>query len=95
MDGTKIHIREEGWKALKVGSVFDVEVRPTLDGHTEDTVELAHAVNNSYVASLDGPEIFGQMVWAETGRRGWERAPDTEALGDGHLGFGTCGRSLL
>jgi hypothetical protein len=83
MDGTKIHIRGEGWKELKVGSVFDVAVRPTLDQDTGDIVERAHAVNNSYVAHLGGPEIFGQMVWAEASRRGWERAPDTEALGDG------------
>jgi len=25
MDGTMIHIREEGWKELKVGCVFDIE----------------------------------------------------------------------
>ena len=83
MDGGKIHIREEGWKELKVGCVFDVEVRPTLDKETGDWIELAHAVNNSYVAHLGGPEIFGQMVWADASRRDWERAKDTEILGDG------------
>ena len=83
MDGTMIHIREEGWKELKVGSVFDVEVRPTLDPQTGDMVELAHTVNNSYVAHLGGPRIFGQMVWAEAQRRGWEQAPESEVLGDG------------
>ena len=83
MDGTKIHIRDEGWKELKVGSVFDVEVRPTLDPETGDRIELAHAVNNSYVAHLGGPELFGQMVWAEAHRRGWEGAADTQAVGDG------------
>ena len=83
MDGTKIHIREESWKELKVGCVFDVALYPTLDQHTGDMVELAHAVNNSYVAHLGGPEIFGQMVWAEAGGRGWEQAPDIEVVGDG------------
>jgi hypothetical protein len=53
-----IHIRGEGWKELKVGSVFDVEVRPTRDKDTGDWVELAHAVNNSYVAHLGGPVNF-------------------------------------
>ncbi len=83
MDGTMIHIRGEGWKELKVGCVFDVAVYPALDRHTGDIVELAHAVNNSYVAHLGGPEVFGQMVWAEAQRRGWEQASDTEVVADG------------
>lgn len=83
MDGGMIHIRDEGWKELKVGSVFDVEVRPTRDQETGDWIELAHAVGNSYVAHLGGPDIFGQMVWAESSRRGWEQAADTEVVADG------------
>ncbi len=83
MDGAKVHIRDEGWKELKVGSLFDVEVRPTLDKETGDRIELAHAVNNSYVAHLGGPEVFGEMVWAEASRRDWEQAADTEVIGDG------------
>lgn len=83
MDGGMIHIRDEGWKELKVGSVFDVEVRPTLDEETGDRIELAHAENNSYVAHLGGPEVFGEMVWAEAARRDWEQAADTEVIGDG------------
>jgi len=83
MDGGMIHIREEGWKELKVGSLFDVEVRPTVDKETGDRVELAHAVNNSYVAHLGGPEFFGEMVWAEATRRDWTQAADREVIGDG------------
>jgi len=82
MDGTMIHILEEGWKELKIGCVFDVEVRSTLDKGTGDRVDLAHAVNNSYVAHLGGPEILGQMTWAEASRRDWEQAADTQVLGD-------------
>jgi hypothetical protein len=85
MDGTLIHIREEGWKELKVGCVFDVAVHPTLDKETGDMVELAHAENNSYTAHLGGPEVFGQMVWAEATRRDWEQASDTQVVGDGAL----------
>ena len=83
MDGSMIHIRDEGWKELKVGCVFDVEVLPTLTRATGEREELAHAVNNSYVAHLGGPQDFGQMVWAEAARCGWEQATDTEAIGDG------------
>jgi hypothetical protein len=83
MDGTMIHIRQEGWKELKVGAVFDVAVRPTVDRHTKEWVELAHAVNNSYAAHLGGPDRFGEHLWAEARRRHWEQAQDTEAVGDG------------
>ena len=82
MDGSMIHILKEGWKELKIGCVFDVEVRPTLDKETGERVELAHAVNNSYVAHVGGPQTLGQMTWAEASRRGWERATDTQAVGD-------------
>jgi hypothetical protein len=83
MDGTMVHIREEGWKELKLGCVFDVDVQPAKDKATGDTLELAHAVNNTYVAHLGGPEMLGELVWAEAQRRGWERARDTEVVGDG------------
>lgn len=83
MDGAKVNIRQEGWKELKVGCVFEIEVKPTLDPHTGDRIDLAHAYHNSYVAHLGGPEVFGQAVWAEARRRGWTRAPETIALGDG------------
>jgi hypothetical protein len=83
MDGTMMHIRQEGWKELKVGDIFEVAVRPTVDAQTKEVLDLAHAVHNSYVAHLGGPEVLGELLWAEARRRGWEQAQDTEALGDG------------
>jgi hypothetical protein len=83
MDGSMIHIRDEGWKELKVGTVFDVEVRPTVDQETGERIEVAHAVNNSHVGHLGGPARFGEMVWAEASRRAWEQAADTQMIGDG------------
>jgi hypothetical protein len=56
MDGATVNIRKEGWKELKVGSVFEVEVRPTRDRETGELIDLAHAVHNTYVAHLGGPE---------------------------------------
>jgi hypothetical protein len=83
MDGTLINVRKEGWKEVKVACVFDVEVRQGKDRRSEERIELAHAVHNSYVTHLGGPEIFGEKVWAEARRRGWEHAQDTIAIGDG------------
>lgn len=82
MDGSMIHIRDEGWKELKIGCVFEVEVRPTRDRETGDWEDVAHAVNNSYRAHLGGPEHFGEAVWAEARQRGWERAIDTQVIAD-------------
>jgi hypothetical protein len=83
MDGAKVYIRGEDWKELKVGCVFDVQVRPTLDKSTGETLDLAHAVRNTYVAHLGGPEVFGELVWSEARRRTWTRARDSIVLGDG------------
>ena len=83
MDGAMVHVRTEGWKELKVGSVFEVALLPTRDKHTGDGLDLAHAVATSYVAHLGGPEVFGQAVWAEARRRQWTRAKETVAVGDG------------
>jgi hypothetical protein len=83
MDGGMVHIRDEGWKELKVGTVFRVAVGRIRDEQTGDWIEAAHAVENSHVAHLGGPEKFGEMVWAEADRRGWDQAADTEVLGDG------------
>lgn len=83
MDGATVNIRHEGWKELKVGSVFEVDVRPTRDRETGELIDLAHAVHNTYVAHLGGPEVFGQLLWAEARRRHWSQARETVALGDG------------
>jgi len=85
MDGTMIYIREEGWKELKVGCFFDVEVSSSLDPETLDWEELAHARNISYVSYLGGPETFGRKMWGEAKRRNWHGAIDTQVIGDGAL----------
>lgn len=83
MDGAMVHVRQEGWKELKTGCVFEVEARPTLDKASGETMELAHATRNTYVAHLGGTHIFGQQVWAEAQRRHWSQAHDSIVLGDG------------
>jgi len=85
MDGTMLYVREEGWKELKVGCFFDVELAPTIDPQTQDEVELGHARNTSYVSHLGGPEDFGQKMWTEARRRHWHQACDTQVIGDAAL----------
>lgn len=83
LDGALMNIRQEGWKEVKIGTVFEVAVAPTPDPDTGEMMELAHAVHNSYVAHLGGPEVIGELTWTEARRRGWEQAQETQVLGDG------------
>jgi hypothetical protein len=55
LDGANLYIRQEGWKELKVGCVFEVELRPIFEPETGEWLEQGHAINNSYVAYLGGP----------------------------------------
>ncbi len=83
VDGAMVHIRDEGWKECKIGTVYRVELEHRVDEVTGDEGEFGHAVGMSYVAHLGGPEPFGKEVWAEAQRRGWVKACDTQMLGDG------------
>ena len=83
MDGAMVNIREEGWKELKVGCVFNIEPRPIFDGDTQEWIEMGKAVNNDYIAHLGGSEYFGQLMWAQAQSRDWEAYYDTQIIGDG------------
>ena len=83
LDGTLVHIREEGWKEVKVGCVFEVETKEEVDSQTGEQVEVGHAGHNSYVSHLGGPESFGESLWAEAQRRRWGQASATQVIGDG------------
>jgi hypothetical protein len=83
MDGTMLHILDEGWKELKVGCVFEIGSRQGVDPLTKESVLLGSARHNSYVAHLGGPEPFGRQIWAEARQRDWLEAEDSLAIGDG------------
>jgi hypothetical protein len=83
LDGALMNIRQEGWKEVKIGTVFDIAVSPAPEPSTGEIVELAQAVHNSYVAHLGGPDVIGEMTWTEARQRGWEEAQDRQVLGDG------------
>jgi hypothetical protein len=82
MDGTMVHIREEGWKELKMGCVFDIALRRQFDPHTQEEIELGSAIHNSYEAHLGSPEVFGRQLWAEARHRFWVHTEDSLTLGD-------------
>jgi hypothetical protein len=83
MDGMMIYVREEEWKELKVGCVFEVIPRPVLDPKTGEWHEQGHAVHNSYTCHLGGPEKFGEKLWTEAQRRRFRQAWESEVVADG------------
>jgi len=83
MDGTMVHVRGEGWKELKVGCIHEVGTELALDSASNERVERACAQENSYTAHLGGPAPFGELLWSEARRRGWEVALDSQVIGDG------------
>jgi hypothetical protein len=83
LDGTMIHIRKEGWKELKVGCVFEVDVRRETVPETDAVEDRAHAVNTSYVGVLGRAEPFGRALWTEAVRRRVPHAHDSIVIGDG------------
>jgi hypothetical protein len=83
MDGGMLNVRGEGWKELKVGGIGRIVLQPARDSETGDVLELARTVDNSYVAHLGGPAVFGQQVWVEAKARRWGQAAETVVLGDG------------
>lgn len=83
MDGGMVHIREDGWREFKVGSVFEIEQRLVRDPDLDTWSEQPHACDNSYVAHLGEAQNFGPLIWAEAQSRGWEDARETQTIGDG------------
>ena len=65
--------------------MFDITQRQQFNTHTQEEVELGSAINNSYVAHLGGPELFGCQLWAEARQRLWMYAEDSLTIGDGAL----------
>ena len=83
MDGAQVHLKDEGWKELKVGAVFELGTALVYDKDSGEMVPNGRAINNSYVAHLGGPDVFGQKMWAEAKRRDWSQYYETQIVGDG------------
>ncbi len=83
MDGGMIYVLGEGWKEMKVGSVFEVTVKPGISLESGEPMDVPVAQALSYVGHLGGPAAFGALVWSDARRREWWRAGETAVVGDG------------
>jgi hypothetical protein len=81
LDGTMVHIREEGWHEVKIGTVFsfheeELKKEKAQEKKRETVVRMKDI---SYRAGLWNSEEIGQALWAETSKGGLE-AEDIEAV---------------
>lgn len=83
IDGGMVHIRGEGWKEMKVGTVFDIELRLERDVHTRDLVERPHANHIAYTAVLGSVDDFAPAMWSLAWHHGVPTATDSSVTADG------------
>jgi hypothetical protein len=81
--GGMVHIRGEGWKEVKVGTVFDIDLRLERDRHTHDLVERPHAAHIAYTAILGSVDDFAPAMWALAWHHGVATAADSSVTADG------------
>jgi hypothetical protein len=64
LDGGMVNIRGEGWKEIKAGAVFDVDIRLERDPRTGELSDYAHGVHVMYTAVLGPVAEFAPALWA-------------------------------
>ncbi len=83
LDGGMVNIRGEGWKEMKVGTVFEVELRLERDPQTRELIEQPHALNLSYTAVLGSAEAFAPALWQLAVEQQVPRAFHSSVTADG------------
>jgi hypothetical protein len=83
LDGGMVNIRQEGWKEVKVGNVYDIELHLERDGNTAELVEMPHAVNLAYTAVLGDVQAFAPALWHVAVRQGVPTAQESSVTADG------------
>jgi hypothetical protein len=83
LDGGKMHIRGEGWKEFKVGTVFDLVAVPELDRETGEWVDTVQGVNMTYRAVLGSVDEFAPALWALAVEQQVPQAADVAVTADG------------
>jgi hypothetical protein len=80
LDGAMVHLREEGWKEVRVATISAVETVVSLERDEEKEV---HLTRHSYRAGLWEAKDFAKQQWAEGCRRGLEKAKQIVSVNDG------------
>jgi hypothetical protein len=95
MDGGMVNIRGEGWRELKVGTVFDVELRLERNPQTQALEEMAHGVHVHYTAVLGSKDDFRSALWALAVHYELPTARNRSVVADGAYGFGMWRKTFV
>jgi hypothetical protein len=80
MDGTTVHVEEEGWRELRLGALYTTRLSHSV--RRPEQVEIrSEAV--SFYTDFDDAETFGNYLWLEAVRRGVQHTSEVVVLGDG------------
>lgn len=63
MDGGMVNIRDEGWKEMKVGVVYDLSTAFVWDKELGEDVEVIHTHPRGCVGVLGNVEAFSPHLW--------------------------------
>lgn len=85
VDGGFVHIRDQGWREMKVGAVADIEIRLERNPQTQELDQMAHGVNVEYCAVLGSKDVFTPALWAVAVKRNVPTAKKRASVGDGAL----------
>ncbi len=81
MDGVLVHTHEEGWKELKLGSVYTT-TSSTAESESAQSQSI-RAQEQSFYADFATPQLVGRALWLEAVRRGVLQTQEVIAIGDG------------
>ena len=83
LDGGMVHIRGEGWKEFKVGTIFEVEQRWERDPKTHELIQMPHGVEMAYAAVLGSAAEFAPLLWRLAVEQRIPHSDDTSVTADG------------
>lgn len=83
LDGGTVNVRGEGWKEIKVGTVYDVGTATERDPVTGEDVELGRAENIHYCGVLGRVSEFAPALWALAVEQAVPSAADVALTADG------------
>jgi hypothetical protein len=83
LDGGMVNIRGEGWREMKIGAIFDVELQRERNPQTGQLDEMAHGVNLHYTAVLGSKDSFTPALWALAVQHELPMAKERAVIGDG------------
>jgi hypothetical protein len=83
MDGGMVQTREEGWKELKVGAVFDIETAFEEHPVTGYLTKMAYGVNVHYTAVFGSKTEFEPRLWHLACEHDVHTTPKQAVVADG------------